>query len=232
MSKPKKIFLLRHGQSEANVDKTIYSLKPDYAVNLTPMGERQAFERGQELRELIGDLDKNKLAVYYSPFFRTIQTFNNLAKAFPVGYFHERWVQGDPRLREQEWVGGIPQEYDGDQEALRDTYGHFYYRFQGGESCADVYDRVASFNNTLHRDFEKSHFPEYCLICGHGMTNRVFLMKWFHLSVEEFEIMSNPKNCELWTLELNESTQKYKLTTDIRKDKKLNHNYRCELIIP
>jgi broad specificity phosphatase PhoE len=36
--KPKRIILVRHGESESNVDKDILKQKPDFAVNLTLKG--------------------------------------------------------------------------------------------------------------------------------------------------------------------------------------------------
>ena len=52
--KPKQIILIRHGQSESNVDKTIYGQKPDYALELTEEGKKQAIMAGKELKPIIG----------------------------------------------------------------------------------------------------------------------------------------------------------------------------------
>ena len=41
--KPENIFIVRHGESEGNVDKTIYERKPDYAITLTSTGKNQAY---------------------------------------------------------------------------------------------------------------------------------------------------------------------------------------------
>lgn len=42
--KPKRIILIRHGQSEANVDNYLFSSKPDYTIELTDKGRVQAVE--------------------------------------------------------------------------------------------------------------------------------------------------------------------------------------------
>ena len=96
------------------------------------------------------------------------------------------------------------------------NYGTFYYRIPDGESAADVYDRVSDFFGTLHRDFEKEGFPENCVIISHGMTIRLFLMKWFHWTVEEFEKIRNPKNCAIIVLEKNEKG-KFQLMTELEE---------------
>ncbi|CAN5494405.1 hypothetical protein BH10BDE1_BH10BDE1_23480 [soil metagenome] len=84
----------------------------------------------------------------------------------------------------------------------RDSYGTFYFRIPDGESCADVYDRVTTFLETLHRDFDKSEFAENVVLVTHGMMMRLFLMRWFHWTVEEFEKVANPANCGIWVMEL------------------------------
>lgn len=225
--KPENIVLVRHGQSEGNINKAIYREKPDYALQLTPTGIEQAQAAGNILRGMLGpDLPQ----FYISPFWRTRETFLKIREAWKFhvanGYGTFTNFYEDPRLREQEWHGSLPVDgYDNDAEGERDAFGHFYYRFDGGESCADVFDRVSDFMNTLHRDFTKPSFPKNCVIVTHGMTMRVFLMRWFHLEVESFEELANPKNCELVTLKLDKETGHYKLVTPMRKHV-IRHKYQ------
>lgn len=40
------------------------------------------------------------------------------------------------------------------------------------------------------------------VIVSHGLTIRFFLMKWFKWTVEQFETLKNPKNCEFRVLQL------------------------------
>jgi len=47
----------------------------------------------------------------------------------------------------------------------------------------------------------------------HGLTIRLFLMRWFHWSVEKFERLRNPENCEFFVMELNRQSGKYELKT-------------------
>ena len=48
------------------------------------------------------------------------------------------------------------------------------------------------------------------------MTIRLFLMKWFHWDVEEFETLKNPENCAIIILERREKG-KYVLTYELEK---------------
>lgn len=204
--KPKRILLIRHGESEGNVNKEIYAAKPDYQLNLTDKGIIQAQEAGVKLKEIIGD---ERVQFYVSPLWRTRETFQNIIKTIPRERFD--YIE-DPRLREQEWGHMRTIEESNRINDERDSYGTFYYRVPNGESGADVYDRASTFFETLHRDFNKIDFPDNCVLVTHGMAIRLFLMKWFHLTVEQFEVIRNPKNCEIFILEKN-LKNKYSLIT-------------------
>jgi broad specificity phosphatase PhoE len=51
--RPKRIILIRHGESEGNSDPSIYEKKPDYALELSERGLEQAKEAGKKLKDLI-----------------------------------------------------------------------------------------------------------------------------------------------------------------------------------
>jgi broad specificity phosphatase PhoE len=221
--KPHRIFLVRHGEAEGNLDKNIFKVKPDYATLLTPLGIRQAQAVGSDLGM---KLNGQSLAIYWSPYFRTRQTADEIIRKLEFYQTAKDFMREEPLLREQEWTGSFRKTSHGSailkaMEAQRDKYGHFLYRLgdesSTGESCADVYDRTGDFNHTLWRDFQKKNFPKNVLLVTHGMTMRVFAMRWFHLRMEEFEILANPKNCELWEMELDPCNDKYQLITEPRK---------------
>jgi broad specificity phosphatase PhoE len=66
MAKPKRIILVRHGESEANVNKEILRLVPDHKVGLTPLGFKQSLDAGRYIGEkLVG---YGKIRAYYSPY--------------------------------------------------------------------------------------------------------------------------------------------------------------------
>ncbi len=208
--KPKRIILIRHGESEGNLDNSLYETIPDYALKLTQQGISQAKQAGREIKSIIGD---ESLYVYLSPFFRTRETFEKVRESIENNVFK---AIEDPRIREQDW-GHLrhPDDNKGIIKA-RDDFSTFYFRIPDGESCADVYDRVTTFLDTLHRDFEKHNYPENILIVSHGMTIRLFLMRWFHWSVEEFEKLRNPKNCQIFIME-KQIDEHYILISELSK---------------
>jgi len=207
--KPKRIILIRHGESEGNVNREVYGRKPDYALELSEKGKAQAKEAGEKLRRLTGN---ESLFFYVSPLWRTRMTFEEIAKA-QTGML--RWIE-EPRIREQEWGHLRSLKKCNAVDAERDAYGTFYYRIPDGESAADVYDRVSDFMGTLHRDFEKETCADNVVLITHGMTIRLFLMRWLHWTVEEFEQIANPPNCSIVLLE-KDNKGKYSLTTELKK---------------
>lgn len=215
MPKPKYITIIRHGKSTGNADKDIYHTIPDYALQLTDEGIEQVKVAAESLKEYVPD----SVAYYVSSYWRTRQTYMLLKKTLPEWRYYET-----PDLREQEWhtAFGV---INPDHEAERERYGHFYYRYITGESNADVYTRIGLFLDTLYRDFNKPDFPSTAIIVCHGMTMRVFLMRFLHMTVEEFELLANPKNAEYYVLELQQDGR-YELITEPRKYEKQDHDFQ------
>ena len=209
---PKRIILIRHGESQANVDKTLYGSIPDYTIELTDTGREQAREAGKRLKEVVRE---ESMYFYVSPFWRARSTFEGVVSAFPRGQFD---YNEEPRLREQEWgYLRCPEDFAKICRERRE-YGTFYYRIPGGEAGSDVYDRVNDLLGSLFRDFSEDDFPENCVLITHGLTIKLFVMRFFHLTVEDFEQMKAPKNCGLVILELQKDGH-YKLITELEYSK-------------
>ncbi|MEU4655448.1 histidine phosphatase family protein [Streptomyces sp. NPDC023723] len=196
MARPRRIVLVRHGESTGNLDDSVYEREPDHALGLTEQGRREAGRTGEKLREVFG---RERVSVYVSPYRRTHETLS----AFRLDPELIR-VREEPRLREQDWGNWQDREDVRLQKAYRDAYGHFFYRFAQGESGADVYDRVGGFLESLFRSFEDPDHPPNVLLVTHGLAMRLFCMRWFHWTVAEFESLSNPGNGEIRMLVLDD----------------------------
>ncbi len=200
--RPNRIILVRHGESEGNLDDTIYERVPDPRIGLTPKGFEQARQTGAVIRDL---LDGESVEVYASPYVRTRQTVEAMGLPVAAGD-----VRVEPRLREQDWANFQDPVDIAEQKAQRDRYGHFFYRFTEGESGSDVYDRVSTFLESMHRNFETPLAPRNVVIVTHGLTMRLFCMRWFHWSVDYFESLDNPGNAQPVVL-LRQPDFRYKL---------------------
>lgn len=186
MKWPLRLTLIRHGQSEYNFQKEKKEKDPEYqrfaeifpdhddvhelAVKmrsryalgcgdhntpLTPSGQSEAVITGRELRARIPILPD---VIIYSPFLRTVQTWQGLVLGWP----ELRSVQAveDDRIREQDhglaslcgdWR--IFHALYPEQAELYKQTGRYWYRYPQGESAADVRDRVRSMMTTLVREY-------------------------------------------------------------------------------
>jgi broad specificity phosphatase PhoE len=214
--RPIAIYLIRHGESEGNVNESIYKTVPDWQIGLTEKGKIQAQEASQELKRDMG----NELAhiylsrgtrIYCSPLNRARQTAQIISASLENNKIYE-----DPRLREQEWGNFAEDRLVLKIARERKKFGTFYYRIPNGESGADVYDRITNFIDTLHRDFEKEECFWNAVIVTHGLTLLIFLMRWYHWCPEEFSSFRTPRNCEIIKMQLNHN-EKYDLITPLRR---------------
>ncbi len=186
------IKLVRHGQSQSNVGEVDATWYGDHLVSLTLEGEAQADAAGAEIGP---DFVDGALA-YQSPYRRTRQTMSLLILGAGRSV---RRIYDDPRLREVEWGFNQPEDHGEFVDGMRDTHGRFYYRMDGGESPADCFDRISTFLETMMRQVERKK-ADRILIVSHGTTIRTFVMRFMHLTVEDYENMRNPRNCDIITV--------------------------------
>ena len=82
--KPKRIILVRHGESEGNADREMYETTPDYKLNLTSLRRNQAVEAGNTIKSIIGN---ESVYAYVSPYYRTRQTYAEIKNNLVGMYF-------------------------------------------------------------------------------------------------------------------------------------------------
>ena len=197
------IKLVRHGESQANVAESGQCTVADHLVSLTPRGFDQAREVGRKL----GSSYLKDSLIYTSPFLRARQTLSAILEGAGVNPEEIR-VREDPRIREVDHgYFDVPA-----QRSMIKTYGHFYYRYQGGESAADCYDRVSGFLESFVRSIKKTH-SQQALLVTHGLALRVFVMRFLYLKVEEFDRIANPHNADIITLAPWETLQAPQFTS-------------------
>jgi len=192
-----EIKLIRHGQSVANTGEKKPQDCGDHSIELTPLGWQQAIAAGERVG---AQYLENNCLVYCSPYTRTRQTLEGLLKGANLAR-ENVVIREDPRLREVEF--GYDQASLEQQESIREKHGWFYYRFRGGESPADCFDRTSSFLESMMRQVVRKD-SERVLIVTHGLAIRCFVTRFLHLSVEVFDSLDNPTNGDVITLALRE----------------------------
>lgn len=101
--RPHRIILVRHGESEGNVDESVYTRTADPKISLTEKGKAQARECGKAIREMIkkDGIESWKVYFYVSPYRRTRETLRFVGRAFERSRI--AGVREEPRLREQDF---------------------------------------------------------------------------------------------------------------------------------
>ncbi|MGE0549249.1 MAG: histidine phosphatase family protein [Kofleriaceae bacterium] len=184
------IKLVRHGESHANLGLVTSQQMGDHLIPLSERGQNQARDAGREIGSefITGSL------VYVSPYRRTRETLAGILDGTGIAASTLR-VYEDPRLREVEHgYDEVPA-----QGELRERHGWFYYRFRGGESPADCYDRASTFLESMMRQVDRKA-AERVIVVTHGLFIRCFAMRFLHLAVETFDTLANPRNCDVITI--------------------------------
>jgi len=199
--RPQRVVFIRHGESEANVDRDITRHVQDHCLHLTHRGREQALDAGRRLREVIGS---ESVKFIVSPYVRTRETTNGILRAWNGEKIE---VREDVRIREQEY-GNFDSENMRDLHKEKKNFGAFYYRFPEGESPADCYDRASLFLESLYRSWEDNE-TQNLVIVGHGLMILVIVMRFFRYAVRDYDKLEGLKNCELVVLERSANDPKF-----------------------
>lgn len=204
-----RIWLVRHGESEANINPELYKSVADHAVPLSAEGHRQARAAGEFLRGVYQHIyqdmpDYHRPRIWTSPYLRTRQTTQEIVAAMGPDLVFD--VREHINLVEQQFglFDGIPDEdlprlYPAEHahyQKCEQQEGRFWARMPLGESRFDVAIRVHQAFGTFHRDAAR-HGINDLIIVAHGVVIRAFLMQWLHHPVEWFEQERNPQNCSV-----------------------------------
>ena len=207
----KNIYLVRHGQSLGNVDKSVYASKPDHAIPMSKLGFEQARKAGGFLKDEFAKAGREadaKTRIWLSPYQRTRQTarclYESLSQSVPNLDMREHI-----NLCEQQFglFDGVPEEELSKRFPLESAHydlaatneGKFWPRMPMGESRFDVAIRVHQAFGTFQRDDERNGVSNLIVVC-HGVSFRAFVMQWRHLPYEWFEQEPNPGNCHIYHL--------------------------------
>ena len=183
-----KLFLIRHAESEGNVDKSVYYEKHDSEIVITENGHSQAKACACSLLNLT---DAQSIDLHASSYTRAVQTAEYIKQEFVAQgtavTFHE-----NPLLRERDW--GSLRDIVDNRHLKKESHFNFYYRPDHGESYADAYHRVATYFTHLRQTRSDGDI----VIVSHGEWIRLALMYLDGFGVQHFaENRKNPKNASI-----------------------------------
>lgn len=216
IDRPSLLVLVRHAESDRNkakqgstyfadeeARKTVKGV-PDQNIAITDFGVKQAKETGKALRKVFSKFDY----AYHSGYLRTIQTLTNILGAWPQKEKDKIKVRSNPFIRERDSGYAYDMTEEEAEKAfpwLKDywkTFGGFFARPAGGESLAQVSERVYLFLNMLFRD----RAGKKVMIVTHGGTLRCFrflLEHWNYEQALHWPPGQSPKNCGVTVYKYN-----------------------------
>lgn len=191
---PQYLIVVRHGESELNrivkEDRTVQGLV-DSEIKLTDLGHRQAQAVGEWLDVKLKELGIELDYCFASPYVRTQETAANILDQLPS----DLEITTDDLLREKNFgvILGLSRE---DQYRLfpldREQYNQnpFFHRPPGGDSYADVGDRVSEFLEKMQSGYKGKNI----LVVTHQVPQKLFRKHIDGLSIEETMELTLP-NC-------------------------------------
>jgi 2,3-bisphosphoglycerate-dependent phosphoglycerate mutase len=217
MDRPALLVLVRHAESwrnrakggqvfftDENARKEVIGI-PDYKITLTDMGFVQGDQTGVGIRSEFGVFDY----VYHSGYERTKQTTDRILSAYSEEERARMKLRMNAFIRERD--PGYTYEMTREEAKKAFPYlqthwqefGGFFSQPPGGESLAQVVQRVYLFLNMLFRD----RVGQKVMVVTHGGTLRCFrflLERWDYDQALKWPEGQAPLNCGVTVYRYNE----------------------------
>jgi broad specificity phosphatase PhoE len=214
--RPSLLVLVRHGESQRNIarrknrffldDEARRPLQgiPDHLIGLTETGWRQARQTGAALHERFGPFDQ----IYHSGYRRAVETTEAILESYPPEGRERMRVRHHLFIRERD-QGHAYDMTDAEAAAAFpwlqgywNTFGPFFARPPGGESLAQVCERVYTFLQKLARTMA----GRKVLLVTHGGTIwccRYVIERWTYEEAERRFQTEHVANCSITSYALD-----------------------------
>lgn len=197
----KKLYLVRHAQSCANVDSAHLRAVPNPKVDLTTTGYQQAQETGNYLQTVT---DKN-VVLWNSPYYRTRQTAKEIYEKIATKNSYEVIKRESLYLSERQF--GLVDEVVNYEDVYKNEHNHydyfqkndvsFFVRPPLGESPFDLCLRLDTFLNT---EIETSSYDTH-IVVSHGAAIKAILTMALRWEYEIYDKQINSANAAVRLLE-------------------------------
>ncbi len=225
IDRPSQLIFIRHAESARNEAKKgatyfaddaarrLVKGIPDYKIPLTENGTEQARKTGLYLRERFGVPDY----IYHSGYLRTIQTMEGILEAFSEQERTTMNVRMNQFIRERDSGYAYDMTTEEAEAAfpwLKEhwaTFGGYFSRPPGGESLADVSQRVHTFLNSIFRD--RKGMKVWVVTHGGTLrTIRFLLERWDYERALKWPEGESPQNCGVTVYDFDHKTGRLMLS--------------------
>lgn len=192
----KQIFLVRHAQSEEDVDPNIRNGVHDSRIAITSTGKSQVENIAKILYPKISGYKHIKIVT--SPSNRAYQTMSLFCSYFPAISFE---VVREKCIKNLNW-GNVDETTLKEVEQERYRVGVLYFQFPKGDNTSELVKRIEKYIERLIRDGHDETYSECVIIFTHGFALRIITKALLNMSDEEFRYLSNPPNCYVATVNI------------------------------
>lgn len=162
----------------------------DFKVPLTDQGMAQAIRTGKSMGHEGYTFDLG----FYSPMIRSADSLSLIDQ----GFDQQITAQMDQRLRPRDYglmaqysLAGLRQKFP-EEVARRQSLGEFYYRPSGGESYADIVERILGFFNELNLSYQDKRI----LVVTHGVIAKLmrYVIEGFGSTLDiDQQVLADPR---------------------------------------
>ncbi len=190
-----KIYLIRHGVTQDNLDKRHQS-------SSTPLNET-GLEQAKKVAEKLKDLKIS--TIYSSPFVRAMQTAEVIAS------HHELDIIKVDNLRERsfgDFIGLTRKEVLKIMPDIEEQFKHqgMDWKAPNGESMRELQSRVVK----IFKDLANKHGDENIIIISHGATIITLLIHCLKVPIENVFAIRPLGNCEVIEVDWNKGKAELK----------------------
>lgn len=187
----KEIFILRHGESEEDVDPNLNGEVSDEMISITKKGEEQITTVASIL---LGNVATSKgVRIIASPSNRAVQTANLLMGKF-VDFNHSDFSI-EPSIRNLYWGNATNRHNIKQIQQERYKAGVLYYQFPGGDHSPTFVNNIQKFTNKCLKEGSYNAHSESLIIVTHGFALRIIVKCLTKMSNAKFKWLANPPNC-------------------------------------
>lgn len=201
------ILLIRHGESQANIDQTLHQSLPDHEIALSTRGQSQPAHAAKHVYDFYFHrygYDYVNGLLWNSPYRRTRDTadilLDNLKDKNLVLRRRENILLCEQQfglfdgLEDDEIEKRYPNEYN-TWMLCKQYNGKFWARYPMGESPFDAAVRVRQGIDEI-----KKNNNEFNVVVCHGTVVKLFVMMYFNYSPEWFAEEKTIGNCGIYLI--------------------------------
>ncbi|MFA7276039.1 MAG: phosphoglycerate mutase family protein [Pseudobdellovibrionaceae bacterium] len=231
-----RIILMRHGQSEGNINPEAYVDKGE-SISLTSLGWDQTERASEFLKDLYEKTETPKWpTIYVGPYVRHEESLRGVLSSLPPYFGCEPNIKQDARLIEQ-YFGATAAIKTGAFKGIKGWFGKLYMEFAEalyrrdpfvartpfGDNPFQMLINTKSFiDGTFVRDIEEGQ--DDFLIVSSGAAIKGFVFNWFHLPIEAWKEVKTPGNADIFMIAGERKNWKFRQIYDGEKGDPIDIN--------